>query len=224
LSDFESFSASESVNQGSTAESFRLFQERMKVAAAQMQAIRAGEQKQKKKEDELAKILSEFIKSNQHNSDLLEFIHHITQLLAFNLPAVFILSLILLNFPELQTQTGLKLLTFEEITKAGAIENPTLPDIYMKNQTLPLQIKIAIDAWLHSVAEAAQYSPAKLLTTGQIANQLRPQLVDCAVYSLEYYLNKLEFPADPTMLKNFLTHCLQGIFQDLKHPQLGQGI
>lgn len=220
----ESFSASESLNGGSTAESFKLFQERMKVAAAQIQATRAGEQKQRKKEDELAKILSDFIKSNQGNADLLEFIHHISILLSFNLPAVFILSLVLLNFPELQGQTGLKLLSFEEFNSSGALENPTLPDIYMKNNILPLQVKIAIDAWLHSVSEAAQYAPGKLLTNGELAGQIRPQVIDCAVYSLHYYLEKVQFPADTEMLKQFLTHCLKGIFQDLKHIQIGQGI
>lgn len=214
MSDFESFSASESANQGSSAETFRLFQERMKVAAAQIKAIKAGEQKQKKKEDELAKILSEFLQKHQNDSELTEFIVHITNLLARNTPAVFVLSLILLNFPELQNQTGLQLLTFEEAAKAGALENPTLPDIYLKNSTLPLQVKIAIDGWLQGISEAANQARHKLISPIQPI----PEILDCASFSIQFYLNKLEIPTDPTMLRQFTEFCLKNIFEQLKKP------
>lgn len=219
MSDLESFLGAESMNQGSTPESFRLFQERMKVASSQIQAIRAGEQKQKKKEDELAKILSEFIQKHQSDSKYSEFIVQITRLLAQNIPAVLILSLILLNFPELQERSNLKMLSFQEMTQAGGLENPTLPDLYMKNSTLPLQIKIAIDAWLQSVSGATEQAKTKLANWP--LSTLLPPLLDCATFSLYFYLQTHESaPPDQQQLRPFLEFCLKGILTQPEHPLL----
>lgn len=224
MSDFESFSSSESVNQGSTAESFRLFQERMKVAAAQIKAIRAGEQRQKKKEDELAKILSEFIKSHQHDASFTEFIVLISKLLALNLPAVFILSFLILNFPDLQTQSGLKMLSLPEALQANALDAQTLPDLYWKNHTLPPHLKIQIDNWIQAISMAAIDSREKLLKNGVTAtDQFRPEIVEMMTFSLSTYLQKIGFAMAYEPLRKFTDFCLQGILQEIQKglPELG---
>lgn len=219
MSDFESFSASESVNQGSTAESFRLFQERMKVAAAQIKAIRAGEQKQKKKEDELAKILSEFIKSHQHDAEFTEFIVHITKLLALNLPAVFILSFLILNFPELQLQTNLKMLSLPEAMQANALDAQTLPDLYLKGNQLPPHLKIQIDNWIQAISMAAMDGRSKLLQTGLTPTQeFRPEISAMMTFSMAIYLQRLGYGMPEDYLQKFSSFCLQGILGQIKKP------
>ncbi len=219
MSDLESFSAFESSNQGSSPESFRLFQERMKAAAAQIQAIRAGEQKQKKKEDELAKILSEFIKSLQQDSEYAGFIEHISKLLALNLPAAFILVLIINNFPHLEERTGLKLLSFEEASRAGILESPTLPDIYMAEKTLPVGLKAAIDAWIQEISRVSLDHRQRMLERGlDRAGKVLPETVDLMAFSLAFYLGKNGHPLDQEFAETFCRFCLNGIMEQVKKP------
>jgi hypothetical protein len=219
MSGIDSFSASESVNQGSSAESFRLFQERMKAASAQIQALRKGESKQKKKEDDLAKILTDFIKSSKDD----QLIEYISKLLAINLPAIFVISLVFINFPELQEKTGLKLLEFSRAAQAGVVESQTLPDLYHQNRALPLEIKIALDSWIQEISAAVHSNPAKILDHAlRLDQKVKPEIVDLATYSLTTYLfsKDLLVPADANY--QFMQICLQGIFSDLiqKQPHL----
>ena len=218
MSDLESFSF-ESANQGSTAETFRLFQERMKAAAAQIQAIKAGEQKQKKKEDELAKILSEFIKTHQNDQNFSEFIVHISKLLALNLPAVFILSILLLNFPELQAKTNILMLTMPEAVQASALDAQTLPDLYLQNNQLPPYHKIAIDNWFQTISMTAQDCRTKLLQTALIpAKQFHPAIVEFTAFSLSVYLQTSNYPIEYQFIEKFAQFCLTGILQELQKP------
>lgn len=215
----ESFSASESLNQGSSAETFQLFQERMKAAAAQLQALKKGESKQKKKEIDLAKILIDFIKSSRDD----QLIEHLSKLLAFNLPAIFILSLIFINFPELQEKTGLKLIEFAKAAQAGVMESKTLPDLYHENKALPLEIKIALDSWIQEIASAVRSNPEKILDHAlQLDHKLKPEIIDLAVYSLNVFLNSKNLFIQKEANRHFLQICLDGIFKDLikENPQL----
>jgi hypothetical protein len=191
----------------------------MKAAAAQIQAIRAGEQKQKKKEDELAKILSDFIKSLRQDSDYAGFIEHISKLLALNLPAAFILVLIINNFPHLEAQTGLKMLSFEEASKAGVLESPTLPDLYMAEKTLPLGLKIAIDAWIQEISRVALDNRHRILERGlDRAQKVLPEIVDLMAFSLAFYLEKNGHPIDTEFAATFSRYCLSGIMEQVKKP------
>jgi hypothetical protein len=216
----ESFSAPESVNQGSSAETYRLFQERMKVASAQIQAIRAGEQKQKKKEDELIKILTDFIKSTQTSShdDLL--IEYLTKLLAINLPAVFIIALIIINYPDLQEKSGIKLIDFSSTDHSAVRENPTLPDLYFKNATLPLQVKIAIDSWMTEISKAAASQSHKVLDHAlRLDGKAKSEVIDLANYSLSAYLESKDLDFDPDFARQFVDFCLNGILSELAKPK-----
>jgi len=84
------------------AAAFERFQERVKAAAAHIQAIRKEEKKRKKKEDELIKILLKFIKS----SDKKDLVLLISRVLERNVPANFILAIILLGNEEIQREIG----------------------------------------------------------------------------------------------------------------------
>lgn len=215
----ESFSAPESVNQGSSAESYRLFQERMKVASAQIQAIRTGEQKQKKKEDELVKILTDFIKSTRTSShdDLL--IEYLTKLLAINLPAVFIIALIIINYPDLQEKSGIKLIDFSSADTALQ-ENSTLPDLYFKNATLPLQVKIAIDSWMTEISKAAGSHAHKVLDHAlRLDGKVKSEVIDLANYSLSAYLESKNLDYDADFCRQFVEYCLNGILTELAKPK-----
>lgn len=219
MSDLESFSFHESANTGSTAESFRLFQERMKVAAAQIQAIRAGERRQRKKEDELAKILSAFLGSLQHDSTLTQFLGQISKLLSLNVPASFILVLLVIAFPELQEQTGLRLIGLQQAAKAGALDAATLPDLYWQNNLLPPAVKVAIDSWIREIAAVSLEHRDKLLSRAADGNgAFIAEVRELAVLSLGRYLEHAGLGFTQEMTSQFCNYFLAGIFSQLKNP------
>lgn len=217
MSDLESFSVPESTSQGSSAESFRLFQERMKQAAAQIKAIKAGEQKQKKKEDELIRVLSDFIKSHQSGSENADFLFHISKLLSFNCPAAFILGILLLNFPELQAKTGFAMTTFEDAIKAGALEGTTLPDIYLKEKILTPAMKIAIDSWVRELSDIASDTRHKLLQNCLTApDTFHPAISEFMTFSLLQYLSLFQVTMDRQGVSDFCQFCLAAILENIK--------
>lgn len=109
MSDFELFSGFDGSEQIDPA-SFERFKERMKANAAQIKAIQAGEQKQKQKEDKLVKILLKFIRTSRKNTLVLL----ISRVLEENVPAAFVLSLILLGNEDIQKETGITLSLHDE--------------------------------------------------------------------------------------------------------------
>lgn len=88
--------------EGMPEAAFEAFKEKMKAAAAQIAAIRKEEGKQKKKEEELLKILLKFVK----NSSKKELVLLISRVLEQNLPANFILAVILLGNEEILKEVG----------------------------------------------------------------------------------------------------------------------
>jgi len=226
VSDLENFSSVESSNTGSSAESFRLFQERMKVAAAQIRDLRAGEQKQRKKEDELAKILANFIATLQGNSAAANFLVYISGLLARNLPASFILVLLIINFPSLQEQTGLKLISFQQAARAGALDvTTTLPDVYWRGQQLPPAIRVAIDSWIAQISTVAGEHRHKLLASaldkqGNFLNEINL----LAAHSLELFLETSGLQPQSEVCKGFTDYFLNQVLAQIKTspPQLSR--
>ena len=222
MSDLENFSYVESSNTGSSAESFRLFQERMKVAAAQIRDIRAGEKKQRKKEDELAKILANFIATLQGDSAAANFLVYISGLLARNLPASFILVLLIINFPSLQEQTGLKLISFQQAARAGALDvATTLPDLYWRGQQLPPAIRIAIDSWIAQISSVAGEHRQKLLDralNGQ--GHFLDEIHLLATHSLDLFLNSSGLSDQSGACRGFTDYFLNQILAQIKNPPL----
>lgn len=216
MSDLESFSSFESVSQGSDPESFRLFQERMKVAAAQIKAIKAGEQKQKKSEDELAKVLANFIKEHQQSQGGDQFLMMISSLLALNTPAIFILSILILNFPQLQKESGIKLLSFDEAMRAGGLESDMLPDIYLGRDKLPLGVKVAIDSWIQEINHSTKASRGKILKTSLVDGKAwHHDIVNSINLSLLHYLEKNNLQMEHSIISKFVDLFMTGILENL---------
>jgi len=209
MSDLESFSGFNDRNEGMDQAAFERFKERMAAASAQLKAIQAGEQKQKKKEDELIKILLKFIQSGQKRDILLL----VTRLLEQNVPASFIVSVLLINNANIQQELGVKLLP------PGQIDNikQTLPDRYMPNQTIPLKVKIAIDAWVQEMLKYASEKAARLLETALNADgTIKLPLSQLAILCLQDFLNEHNIQADYPDLKDFMQLMLEGIFKKIK--------
>jgi len=176
------------------AASFEKFKERMKAAAAQIQAIRKEEKKRKKKEDELVKILLKFIQYS-HKKDLVLLI---SRTLEKNLPANFILAAVLLGNEDIQKEVGEYLMLpgiKEKIEAIANVQNSDThtsgerdvnsqdanspdsrqPDSSSQNSmaltlfgsdaSLPLKVRIEVDQWISNMLYQASESPTKLLKT-----------------------------------------------------------
>jgi hypothetical protein len=139
-----------------SAAALEQLREKMAAAAAQIAQIQKEEKKQKKKEYDLLKILLKFVKSSQ-KKDLTLLI---SRVLEKNIPANFILAIILLGNKEIQQEIGKYLMLNDPEASEKAL-------IFFgeKDETLPLKIKIEMDNWIKTLILQAQEKPEKLLKT-----------------------------------------------------------
>lgn len=159
-----------------SAASLEKLQERMAQAQAQIAAIHKEEKKHKKKENDLLAILVKFVKTS-HKTELTLLI---SRVLEQNLPANFVLAIILLGNQEIQQQVGdflmLKSLRHNDIQTPAAAATPESPSqsaeseksltfFNSQDHTMPLKIKIELDQWIKSLLLQAEENPHKLLRT-----------------------------------------------------------
>lgn len=165
---------------------FEAFKEKMKAAAAQIAAIKKEEGKQKKKEEELHRVLLKFIQ----RSDKKDLCLLISRALEQNIPANFVLAIILLGNEDIQKEVGKFIMLSgahsekdfpsrnefspdEESspsessgeTSGVSSEEPTraLTFFDAEDKTLPIKIKAEVDSWIKNMLYQAQESPQKLV-------------------------------------------------------------
>lgn len=177
MSDLESFSP----GQGSESydpKAFERFKEQMKKNAPFFAAMKKGEQKQKQKEDRLAKILLKFIQTNQKSGILMLA----AKLLEENIPASFILGIIVLGNEEMKAeivaQAQLDLPEPEKPPLKPATEFSLIAKF--SDPSLPLAMKAEIDAWGKGIFEAGSAVPLRVLETCLAPDgNLKSIVVDC---------------------------------------------
>jgi hypothetical protein len=145
--------------------SFEVFKEKMAAASAQIAAIKKEEGKQKKKEADLYKILVKFIK----RSGKRELVLLISRALEQNIPANFVLAIILLGNEEIQKEVGdfMLLKTGGEGQNGDGETNKSTAITFFEDEdkTLPIKIKAEIDEWIKNMLFQAQEYPQKLMKT-----------------------------------------------------------
>ncbi len=147
---------------------FEAFKEKMKAAAAQIAAIKKEEGKQKKKEEELHRVLLKFIQ----RSDKKDLCLLISRALEQNIPANFVLAIILLGNEDIQKEVGKFIMISGEssdassdVSSGASSEEPTraLTFFDAEDKTLPIKIKAEVDSWIKNMLYQAQESPQKLV-------------------------------------------------------------
>lgn len=206
MSDFEIFGDVDDSG-GVDEASFEKFKERVKAAQSQIKALKKGEQKVRKKEEKLVKILLRFVKNHQKNDIMLL----IARLLEQNVPAIFILSIVLLGNEDVLSEEEQTLL------KAPA-QTPETEEMSLatmdKDQLLPVKLKVRIDDWLKSIMLAALEDPHKLLQTGvDSEKRVILPLVQLCAFILRDFLSQNEEEANYDDLKNFSQFFLSGMMQ-----------
>lgn len=213
MSDFEFFNPSEGGESYDPA-AFERFKEKIKKNAAFIAAARKSEQKQKEKEDRLAKILLKFIQTNQKSAILMLA----AKLLEENIPPSLILSIILLGNEEMQIE--LKREVQLDVPRIEASKTATEFSLMTRfgDSALPLKLKAEIDAWGKGIFEAGSSVPFRVLETALTADgHVKKIVIDCAANVLDDFLAQngaKEITYDTCF--SFCEFLMQGVMQHLQ--------
>ncbi len=217
MSDLESFSGFDAGSDQMSAAAFEKFKERMRAATAQLKALQASEQRQKKTEDELIKILLKFIQTGKTG----EILMLVLRMLENNVPSGYIVSLLLISNREIQKELNIRLLPPPEVMQTlekDENDAPTLlPAEYMEGKVLPLKIKISIDSWIREIHRRAGEYPQKVLQTSWSDEGVNLTSLQLATFCLRDYLESEGVAADYAKLKEFMEMTLEKILMDIKN-------
>lgn len=211
MGDFESFAGFDA-SEGVDPASFEKFKERIKAAAAQIKALKKGEQKQRQKEEKLIKILLKFVKSSK-KQDVMVLI---ARLLEQNIPAVFILSIVVLGNEEYFEDEEGKQVLLEGQKLQSESDGKSLA-FFDRDKVLPLELKIKIDGWMKNIFSQALEHPHRLLKTAFDEDEvLILPLIQITSFILRDFLEKHEQEADYAKLKEFCDFFLNGIMKEVR--------
>ncbi|MBI5413803.1 hypothetical protein HZA42_05665 [Candidatus Peregrinibacteria bacterium] len=219
MADFESFNPGEGGEAYDPA-AFERFKEKVKKNAAFIAAVRKGEQKQKVKEDRLAKILLKFIQSNQKSALLMLA----AKLLQENIPASFILSIILLGNEEVQME--LKKEAQADLPKLAAGESSAISTISSEfsivtafsDQSLPLKLKAEIDSWGKGILESGSAAPFRVLETAlDSTGAVKKIIIDCCANVLgDFMANNSDQELGYETFYSFCEFLMKGVMRHLQ--------
>lgn len=214
MSGFESFIATEQV--GMSPEAFEAFKERMKKNAVFIKAIKKDEKNQKKHEDKLIKFLIQFIQSRSTNPSLLKLL---AAAMDKNIPADFLVAIILLSHPEVQEELS-KLLGAPEVEKEQHSDEEMINSgkelqlFGVQDETVPLKIKIEIDNWIKNLNEAATSNPHKILKFAYKEEKPDKSLIDLTAYIINELFEKEDFQSNYSNTVEFAKFTLKAVLKN----------
>lgn len=171
--DFESFIPSEQ-SEGFDAAAFEKFKEQIKKSAQAAAKDQKREQQQKKKEQNLVAILLQLMKHQQKQG----LLYLISQLLAENIPTLFVLAVASLGHEEVRREAG--------FDGSNSDENLTL------QQKMPPEMKREVNLWAAGLYQAGSEDAAALLEKGLNAQgAIKQILVECAAHAVKNYFEEL---------------------------------
>jgi hypothetical protein len=209
MSDLEFFGGLDASDKVDPA-AFEKFKERMKAAAAQIKAIKVGEQKQKKKEDKIIKILLKFVKNSQKQDIMIL----LSRVLERNMHPSFVLSIVILgNEALMQGEEGKHLLKQGEIDPKVHKQNQALA-FFDKEAVLPLELKIKTDEWMRMIYQQALENAARTLKTGvEKDGNIVNSLIQLTAFILRDFMAQNNQNIDYMKIQRFTAFFMKGIFQ-----------
>lgn len=234
MSSLEFFTPGEGADKGMDAAALERFQERMRANAQAIAALQKSEQKQKKQEDKLSAILAAFIQRNQKT----DWVILITRLLEQNVPASFILAVILLADEIVQKTVGIELtmpeLSLSDAAQLAAPQNPealsrALQTGQFQSDAIPLKIRISLELWSKNLWEAAIAQPYRILTTIMDVEE-RPitTLVQLTTLVVRDFMEQQGHQQGYDAIRGFAQFVLEGLLKKIRiyikgTPELKEG-
>lgn len=215
MSDAEFFNPSEGGESYDPA-AFERFKAQMKKNGQFVASQQKSEQRQKQKEDRLAKILLRFIQRNQKSGILILA----SRMMEDNIPPSFILSIILLGNEEIQEELKKEAGDVPEITAApqhaaaGEFSIATL----FSDHALPLKVKAEIDVWGKGILEAGSGLPFRVLETAlDKSGRVKGIVIDSAAYVLQDFIEENGGETfDAEAYHAFCEFLMQGVMSHLR--------
>ena len=227
-------------------EQVREYKARMARNQRQMAAAKKQEGKQKKKEDKLVAVLLKFIRNSARKDITLL----ISRCLEQNIPAVFILSVILLGNREIQAEVGIHLqLRSGDSDKPASKEDgeedeedtaTSLAELEQKefkgalvtlgaDHALPLKMRLGIDLWTRSIWNAMEPIPEKIFNTvvefnedSKAKPEQKPVVGQLATFILRDYFKGNHFSQEYENVKAFAEFLIKGLLVRLKEQAADQ--
>ncbi len=200
----ESFVGQEST-EGVDHAALERLRERMQQAQQQAQRDQKREQKQKKTEQNLAQVLATFLQKRQSG-----LIKVVTQAIAGNIPAQFVICVLALRFNSIRTEVG-----FSPPSEPTSQQTALLPANLTNTEMSPFQT-MEMDFWLKFLIEQATTQPQKLLNSLKHDIAMHA-LINLAGYVMQDYLQKNSIQFNGSNVINFaqtFTHSLRDYLSD----------
>lgn len=208
---------------------FEAFKQKMAGTAQDLKAWGKGEQRQKAKEDELYKILKAYLQRSSKTS----FVLLIARLLEENVPAGFVLGLILLGDKEIQKELNVNLaLPDGGVSAPQSTENSTMLALFgIEDKTLPMQAKIEFDYWIKNLLEQASASPQRIIKTleektdqGQPSGKPKLVAIQLTSFVLKEFLSQFKLESEFENIQHFALFVLSGILRQIHNQVDGQNL
>ncbi|MDP4008227.1 MAG: hypothetical protein Q8P68_03490 [Candidatus Peregrinibacteria bacterium] len=229
MSDLESFGGLDG-GEGLDPAALERFNEQMRENAAHIAALQKAQAAQMQQEDKLVKIILKFIQTSQKT----ELVVLVTQLLEQNVPAGFILSLIVLGNEDIQEAAGIKLsLPEEDMLRLQASENAkhgqsqNADSAESSNQliifdsdvsVLPLKVRIGIDLWSKNILAAGLGNPNKVLDSVYM-----PGMRMKAAATLSNNISNDESISDDTLIKQVVVSTALFVVKEFMYTNKVEG-
>lgn len=223
MADLEQFGGGDGSGKEAMSEAaMEAIREQMRQAGKQLKALQKGESKKKKKEDKLAKLITQFLQKKSKRSDLA-----ITAatLLSLNIPPAFVLSMLLLG--DSASQAELSMTTAEDDKGLDAAHQPDIEGMislsgndlsYMMtdDEAQTAQLHAALVPWVQTMYIQAKNDPLRMLKNAKTeTEEIQPSIIECMMMAMRYFLEDRGLILPPENLQMLSQIILMKIFTEL---------
>lgn len=200
------------------------FREQMRAASQQLKALQKGEQKRKKKEEKLAKLLTQFLQRKSGRTDLAFLAAHV---LALNIPPAFVLAVLLLG--DRESQQDLTMAAKEddkglevEVMSGEMIQNVTLDSedfaLLLTEDSARSQLMIdEVLVWMEMLYMQARNDQMRILKNGYDEfHHIHPTMMEYMATVMTHFVADNEIGVPAENLKTLADRILTRIFNLLE--------
>ena len=194
-----------------SGEALEKLAEQLRENSAHIKALRKEEKKQRAKDNKLVTILMRFVKSCKRD----DLVALIARLLSDNVPASFILAIILLGNDDIQAELGIKLQLPAGIDFNQDHELQEFDEEHKKPIISPAQ-KIILNIWTESIIMSALENPYKILRTVRDPEEkVKSSAIQLTAFIIRDYFEQEKIEMEFEQIKPFAEITLNRVFVEV---------